>query len=198
MMGGKYIMSETQLNEYSFYMNLTIKGLERKDLGGYVCASVNALGKVEGSVRLQGLFRFESLVILLCWCEGVIVCLFFLIFGEQNYNFRPRWPLFRWHRSRLDRLIRSLPTIGTKIEVGNRSTKADTIWRQGLGWTKSRQIPSTWITLERDPPGSPWTLDARQKPDWCFRWHYCRSSHIGLIFKVIDSPNICLGKFRFL
>ncbi|XP_077285503.1 dpr-interacting protein lambda [Arctopsyche grandis] len=55
MMGGKYVMSETQLNEYSFYMNLTIKGLERKDLGGYVCASVNALGKVEGSVRLQEL-----------------------------------------------------------------------------------------------------------------------------------------------
>ncbi|XP_046398484.1 lachesin-like isoform X2 [Ischnura elegans] len=53
--GTKYIMSEGMMTDYSLRMNLTIRGLEKRDYGGYVCASVNALGKVEGGVRLQEL-----------------------------------------------------------------------------------------------------------------------------------------------
>ncbi|KAF4531639.1 hypothetical protein B566_EDAN006570, partial [Ephemera danica] len=51
----KYVMSETPLNEYSLLMNLTIRTLERRDFGGYLCSSSNALGRVEGGVRLQEL-----------------------------------------------------------------------------------------------------------------------------------------------
>lgn len=48
-------MTEFQQNDYSWQMNLTINNLEKKkDFGGYVCASVNALGKAEAVVRLQG------------------------------------------------------------------------------------------------------------------------------------------------
>lgn len=47
-------MEEAKLNEYSLLMNLTIRNLEKKDFGGYVCTSSNALGKAEGVVRLQG------------------------------------------------------------------------------------------------------------------------------------------------
>lgn len=51
----KYRMSECALSEYSRQMNLTVNSLEKRDFGGYVCSSVNALGKAEGSVRLQGM-----------------------------------------------------------------------------------------------------------------------------------------------
>lgn len=47
-------MTETVLNEYTLLMNLTIRSLERKDFGNYVCTSSNLLGKAEGVVRLQG------------------------------------------------------------------------------------------------------------------------------------------------
>lgn len=50
----KYVMEETYLNEYSLLMNLTIRKLEKRDFGGYICHSVNAMGKTEGVVRLQG------------------------------------------------------------------------------------------------------------------------------------------------
>lgn len=50
----KYAMEETKLNDYSLLMNLTIRNLEKKDFGGYICTSSNALGKAEGVVRLQG------------------------------------------------------------------------------------------------------------------------------------------------
>lgn len=50
----KYTMSEYALNEYSWQMNLTVNSLEKKDFGEYVCSSVNALGKADGIVRLQG------------------------------------------------------------------------------------------------------------------------------------------------
>ncbi|KAL3289528.1 hypothetical protein HHI36_022945 [Cryptolaemus montrouzieri] len=51
----KYEMHETLLNEYSLLMNLTIKYLEKRDFGGYICTSSNALGKADGVVRLQEL-----------------------------------------------------------------------------------------------------------------------------------------------
>lgn len=50
----KYVMTEQPLNEYSWQMNLTVNSLEKRDFGGYVCSSVNALGKYDGVVRLQG------------------------------------------------------------------------------------------------------------------------------------------------
>lgn len=53
-------MSEYALNEYSWQMNLTVNSLEKKDFGEYVCSSVNALGKADGIVRLQGKYRFKN------------------------------------------------------------------------------------------------------------------------------------------
>ena len=50
----KYEISEVPINYYSLHMNLRILNVQKHDFGGYVCASVNALGKVEGGVRLQG------------------------------------------------------------------------------------------------------------------------------------------------
>lgn len=47
-------MSETPINEYSLQMDLTITSLESKDFGGYLCIAKNALGKAEGTIRLQG------------------------------------------------------------------------------------------------------------------------------------------------
>ncbi|KAI4484421.1 hypothetical protein M0802_013067 [Mischocyttarus mexicanus] len=49
----KYTMSEEQLSDYSWQMNLTVKSLKKADFGGYICSTVNALGKAEGCVRLQ-------------------------------------------------------------------------------------------------------------------------------------------------
>lgn len=50
-------MEEVPKNEYSLQMNLRIRNIERKDIGGYTCTSSNALGKAEGTVRLQGKFK---------------------------------------------------------------------------------------------------------------------------------------------
>lgn len=50
----KYSIDEVILNDYSLLMNLTIHSLDKQDFGGYICKSANALGKAEGSVRLQG------------------------------------------------------------------------------------------------------------------------------------------------
>lgn len=53
----KYAMSEFALSDYSWQMNLTVNSLEKRDFGGYVCSSVNALGRADGVVRLQGTSR---------------------------------------------------------------------------------------------------------------------------------------------
>lgn len=50
----KYSMEEVPLSDYSLLMNLTIRSLEKRDFGGYICKSSNALGKAEGTVRLRG------------------------------------------------------------------------------------------------------------------------------------------------
>ncbi|XP_033609885.1 lachesin [Cryptotermes secundus] len=55
MESGKYEIKEVPINDYSLHMNLKILNVQKHDFGTYVCASVNALGKVEGSVRLQEL-----------------------------------------------------------------------------------------------------------------------------------------------
>jgi len=54
MESAKYEISEVPINEYSRHMKLKILNVQEHDFGSYVCASVNALGKVEGDVRLQG------------------------------------------------------------------------------------------------------------------------------------------------
>lgn len=54
MESSKYEIKEVPINDYSLHMNLKILNVQKHDFGTYVCASVNALGKVEGSVRLQG------------------------------------------------------------------------------------------------------------------------------------------------
>jgi hypothetical protein len=54
MESAKYEISEVPINDYSLHMYLKILNVQKHDFGGYVCASVNALGKVEGDVRLQG------------------------------------------------------------------------------------------------------------------------------------------------
>ena len=54
----KYTMTEHALSDYSWQMNLTVHNLEKKDFGGYICSSVNALGRAEGLVRLQGIFNY--------------------------------------------------------------------------------------------------------------------------------------------
>jgi len=50
----KYKMSEAPINEFSLKMDLIITNLELEDFGGYLCIAKNALGKAEGSIRLQG------------------------------------------------------------------------------------------------------------------------------------------------
>ncbi|XP_038218669.1 lachesin-like isoform X2 [Zerene cesonia] len=49
----KFRITERSVNEYSLWMNLTIKSLALADFGTYVCASVNALGKMESQVSLH-------------------------------------------------------------------------------------------------------------------------------------------------
>lgn len=51
-------MEETIINDYSLLMNLTIRNLEKRDFGGYICTSSNALGKAEGGVRLRGKCKY--------------------------------------------------------------------------------------------------------------------------------------------
>jgi len=48
-------MSEAPINEFSLKMDLIITDLELEDFGGYLCIAKNALGKAEGSIRLQGI-----------------------------------------------------------------------------------------------------------------------------------------------
>lgn len=70
-------MSEYALNEYSWQMNLTVNSLEKKDFGEYVCSSVNALGKADGIVRLQGKYRFKNSNDQYCKCFFVYSYLIF-------------------------------------------------------------------------------------------------------------------------
>jgi hypothetical protein len=60
MDSSKYEIKEVPINDYSLHMNLKILNVQKHDFGTYVCASVNALGKVEGSVRLQGKWNYYT------------------------------------------------------------------------------------------------------------------------------------------
>lgn len=65
-------MEEVVLNDYSLVMNLTIRSLEKKDFGGYICKSSNALGKAEGTVRLRG-NHIDKLIYFSNWEHSVIL-----------------------------------------------------------------------------------------------------------------------------
>lgn len=54
--GPKYIISEALLNAYTWQMNLTIRNLQKHDFGSYVCNSVNAMGKQDDRIRINGNF----------------------------------------------------------------------------------------------------------------------------------------------
>lgn len=41
---------------YTWHLNLTIRHLTKADFGAYSCSSVNALGKSEARIRLQGMY----------------------------------------------------------------------------------------------------------------------------------------------
>jgi len=53
-------MTEVPSSEYALTMNLTIRGLEKEDIGGYVCSSANALGTSTGVVRVQGTYGYHQ------------------------------------------------------------------------------------------------------------------------------------------
>lgn len=50
----KYKMTETSSSYYSVQMRLTIKRLQKHDMGGYKCISKNSIGDAEGNIRLYG------------------------------------------------------------------------------------------------------------------------------------------------
>lgn len=52
--GPKYIIAESMINTYTWQMNLTVKNLQKNDFGTYICTSVNALGKADERINLQG------------------------------------------------------------------------------------------------------------------------------------------------
>jgi hypothetical protein len=59
----KYIISDAQINSYTWQMNLTVKNLNKSDFLPYICSSINALGKSDARIRLQGKNKLEKLFI---------------------------------------------------------------------------------------------------------------------------------------
>lgn len=62
--GSKYIITERLINSYTWQLNLTIKHLQKNDFGEYTCTSVNALGKQDARIRLQGNFPLSFYLLI--------------------------------------------------------------------------------------------------------------------------------------
>lgn len=58
--GPKYLITERLINSYIWQLNLTIRNIQKNDFGEYTCTSVNALGKQDARIRLQGKFPIIS------------------------------------------------------------------------------------------------------------------------------------------
>lgn len=56
--GEKHLVAESMINSYTWQMNLTIKNLHKNDFVPHICSSINALGKSDARIRLQGKFIF--------------------------------------------------------------------------------------------------------------------------------------------
>lgn len=66
--GEKHLVAESMINSYTWQMNLTIKNLHKNDFMPHICSSINALGKSDARIRLQGKF-FLKFVLFVCWCH---------------------------------------------------------------------------------------------------------------------------------
>lgn len=62
----KYNISDAMINLYTWHLNLTIRHLTKADFGAYTCSSVNALGKSEARIRLQGMYEYNMCSVFLC------------------------------------------------------------------------------------------------------------------------------------
>lgn len=76
--GDKYKMTDYQINDYSWQMNLTIRISNVSDFGSYVCSATNALGTAQGVVRLQGINSENFFLTLVTWVYYNKSCLFYL------------------------------------------------------------------------------------------------------------------------
>lgn len=93
--GNKYNISESMINMYTWHLNLTIRHLTKADFGAYSCSSVNALGKSEARIRLQGTYSrstnilsgaswsicSQSTVLRLSRCVYVLACVCRIVFA---------------------------------------------------------------------------------------------------------------------
>lgn len=96
------------MNEYSLWINLTIKSLALADYGTYVCASVNALGKMESQVSLHSKWPISLYDLVRCrWQNLVHALLVTMLDGNAcTIIMRYKFCVMRCSRS----LLRSLKT----------------------------------------------------------------------------------------
>lgn len=73
--GPKYLISEALVhgNGYTWQMNLTVRNLQKSDFGAYTCISVNALGKQDARIRLQGTLLLIKYTTHYCAINSIII-----------------------------------------------------------------------------------------------------------------------------
>lgn len=50
----RYTMKEVDHSAYAVQLSLTVRSLQKPDMGGYKCISKNSIGDAEGTIRLYG------------------------------------------------------------------------------------------------------------------------------------------------
>lgn len=50
----RYTMKEVDHSTYAVQLSLTVRSLQKADMGGYKCISKNSIGDAEGTIRLYG------------------------------------------------------------------------------------------------------------------------------------------------